>query len=488
MSRADVLMIGNSLTALTAAVRLSEKGIPCTIVNPTPHWGGYFNGQELYGQHFDLGMVLYEFTSFNAQADADVLSFDTTVRNDCGRFTPHIEEFVHDFVPTCTVDPPEMIFRGKVYKDIEQTNHLEVLREGLTEGEQQSIQEELRSSLAQKNSPLHARFKLSSHYDVLDYETAAFYNHGPTLHKTLVSPIARKITGASEKDLLARWHRVGWVPLFYPETLLSQWSDAPQALEPTVFSFPTEGDAGALPRALMRRLRADPGVTILEEQITGFRSNGTGFELGLGSGTTLESEQVAWSAQHLALLRAAHVDDSAPQLERTSLGLALLAVPPELIGHRSHTLFIVDEDTPIYRTFNQDICVEDDSSPHRLSVEVNTEFAGWDMGDAETVKKTILEDLQKKGVITAPVPHDRISLVHLEKALTLPTKKNEELFAEQLEALRERFPALSLISPAGGFFISSMNNQVVAGLQFAKQTELSCGGTFQSSAIGAQAP
>ncbi len=468
----DVVIAGNSLAALTAAVQLSKARIPCTIVNPTPHWGGYFNGQNLYGQHFDLGMVLYEFTSFNDQEHADVLSFNTNVRNDCGRFTSHIENFVHEFITTQPVSAPQMIFRDKVYEDLEQSNKFEVLRGGLTAGEQEVIQEELRASLQQKMSHLHARHKLSSYYDELDYETAAFYNHGPTLHNLLISPIARKITGARDSEFLARWHRVAWTPLFYPETLLSQWSDSPQCLNETVFSFPTEGDAGALPRAIMNQLRRDPSVTLIQQPIKTLRHDNNEFRLELQDGTVLSTNKMAWSAQHASLLEATGNEGSDPEFNRTSLALALISVPSELVGHRSHTLFIVDEDTPVYRIFNHDICVNNDSAEHRMIAEVNAEFADWDMDDEETVKKILTEDLQKKGVLKAPVSADRITLIHLKKALTLPTRQNQSLFEQQLNAIRQLYPSLALLSPAGGFFISSMNNQIIAGLQFARQVEL----------------
>ena len=97
----------------------------------------------------------------------------------------------------------------------------------------------------------------------LDYETAEFYNHGLTLHNLLISSIARKVTGARDNEFLARRYRVAWTPLFYPESLRSQLSDSPQCLNAIVFSFPTEGDAGALPRAIMNQPCSDPNVTLI---------------------------------------------------------------------------------------------------------------------------------------------------------------------------------------------------------------------------------
>jgi hypothetical protein len=181
---------------------------------------------------------------------------------------------------------------------------------------------------------------------------------------------------------------------------------------------------------------------------------------------------MAWSAQHASLLEATGNEGSIPDFNRTSLALALISVPSELIGHQSHTLFIVDEDTPVYRIFNHDICINSDNANHRLIAEVNTEFADWEMDDEEAIKKILMEDLQKKGVLKAPVSADRMTLIHLKKALTLPTRENQLLFEQQLVEIQQMYPSLALLSPAGGFFISSMNNQVIAGLQFARQVEL----------------
>jgi len=62
-----IVLVGNALSLMVAATRLARNGADVAIVNSGKNWGGHFTTITCKGIAFDAGMVLHEFTSYNAQ-------------------------------------------------------------------------------------------------------------------------------------------------------------------------------------------------------------------------------------------------------------------------------------------------------------------------------------------------------------------------------------------------------------------------------------
>ena len=50
----------------------------------------------------------------------------------------------------------------------------------------------------------------------------SIYNHGKTFHQNFIEIFCKKTLYCSTKDVLARFHRVCWLPLYYPETIRNE--------------------------------------------------------------------------------------------------------------------------------------------------------------------------------------------------------------------------------------------------------------------------
>ena len=81
-----VIVVGNSVAAMIASLTLAEGGWRVMLVTPSRRFGGHFGGIPVGDVIFDAGMVLLEFTSFNAAQEADLRTYDPRRRNDVGRF------------------------------------------------------------------------------------------------------------------------------------------------------------------------------------------------------------------------------------------------------------------------------------------------------------------------------------------------------------------------------------------------------------------
>ena len=75
-----IVLMGNALSLMVAATKLAKTGADVAIVNSGKNWGGHFTTVTCKGVAFDAGMVLHEFTSYNAQSGAeDPRTYDAAV-------------------------------------------------------------------------------------------------------------------------------------------------------------------------------------------------------------------------------------------------------------------------------------------------------------------------------------------------------------------------------------------------------------------------
>ena len=466
----DVVLVGNAVAVLAAAHDLTERGRKVTVLNSTPNWGGHFAGMRLHGQDFDLGMVFPEFWAFNVEEAPDPLTYDRHLQNDCGRFSALCGRWLNRFVEMHEIAPPEVMFRGRTYPDIILTNQLDILK-ALSPEESSRARAELQSSLSRPDDPRHARQKIRSpRWETLSYSQAAAYNHGPTLDGLFFSPVLWKVFHASGDTILARYHRIAWLPMYYPETLLEVLEGGPQTLHDTPLYYPTTGSLGRLFAKAGGSLKTLPNAEVLPAAITALSGGPGQWRVTLTEGQTLTARSFAWALDQGSLLEALGEDSPRAVLEKTSITLAFLSVPKEQVPHASPTVFFPEDDTPFYRVTNLDACVNTPESRHRLIVEANPAHAGWEGLEEAAIKAQIHRGLCAHGLVEGQIP-EAFTIKTLKNALALPTAQNRQVHNAQLERIQAMAPGMGLMASSGVWFTASLNDQIVQGLQFSRQQE-----------------
>jgi len=233
------VLIGNALSVMVAATSLAKKGAEVVIINGSLNWGGHFSTVSCDGVTYDAGMVLHEFTSYNVQqGEENLQTYDPANRNDAGRFCNTVRRYVNQYQAVHDITALKMYVDGKCYDDMLIANSISSLQ-NLPFAD--TVKQELHHLLESKSiSSLHASNKLlNSEFKRISYESASLANHGYTFHARLIEPFCKKLLNVGANDVIALYHRVPWLPLFYPETLLSYLQGVPQELPPTVFSYPT---------------------------------------------------------------------------------------------------------------------------------------------------------------------------------------------------------------------------------------------------------
>lgn len=464
-----VVIAGNNLAAMVAAQSIASAGREVTLVNPVPFWGGHFAGLELESRRFDPGMVLYEFSSFNSEDVPDVRSYDPERRNDCGRFTRVVRDYVERRVPTVVAPAPQMLIGGRTLPDMVIGNHIESLAM-LAGDTRDRVRAELEEICDGGTGPLHASRKLhDARFSSTDFATASLANHGRTLHQTVFEPVCRKILGVSCRDILALYHRVAWLPLYYPETLLSQFGAAPQHLPATQFHCPAEGSAGALVRALAQEVETHPNIRILRSAIQTVRA-GTPTVLQLTDGRAITAANFVWTLDPGALMATADAQAAHADYARASIGLCFIALAADQLKFPVSSIFVIDAERAIYRITDQDACAGTGAAEHRLVAEFSpAALASRGIVDAPGQEQALLLELAELGLIDAPQSVAYCSVKTLKNALMIPNGVNRDLFRQQQDWLHRHFPAIHLAGPSAGFAAAAMNDQIVQGLKLGAQ-------------------
>ncbi len=462
-SALPLVLVGNALSLMVAATRLARRGIAVTVVNGGRNWGGHFTTVNVGGLAFDPGMVLHEFTSFSMpDAEPDVRSYDPSVRNDAGRFCTAVRRYVNYYQQTRDIVTPQMMVAGRQFDDLLVANGLRALPQ-LPFAEAMRLELECIVAVG-ADSMLHAAHKhRGSGFNKLPYEEVSKANHGETLHAKLLEPFCRKLLAKPSSEVVALYHRAAWLPLFYPETLLSYLEGRPQPLPATVFSYPVGECLGELANKLRQEIEAHPLITV----ISGYPSRiaprtGGGYDISFVDRDDVASAHLAWGGSLGDLLATFGQPQSKVGIERCSIALAFLRVPARSLKMGFSVLSIVDEDLAVYRVTNQSLCAGEDGEYVRLVAELNPDHAGAE-GDA--LRARVLQDLVDAGVVDCADVIDCLHLIVIKNALMLPNLVNHQATLAEMAAVTALAPDISLMGPASGFFSSSFSDQIVQGLK-----------------------
>jgi hypothetical protein len=465
-----IVLVGNALSLMVAATKLAHQGADVAVVNDGKNWGGHFTTVTFKGIPFDPGMVVYEFTSYNAsRGNEDPRTYDPSIRNDAGRFSRAVHDYIDAYQVTHDIATPKMCVDGTVFDDILIGNALSVLRQlPFAKQLESELVAMLNCALA---SPFHASRKhQGDDFKRLSYQTASLANHGVTFHSSLIEPFCRKLLNVPTSDVVALYHRVAWLPLFYPETLLSYLQGPPQALPSTVFGYPVGECVGDLANKLRIEIENSERIRIIHERPVKVSAthNGT-LELEFGNRDKISAGRMAWANSLNELLRLLGLEQYVASYQKCSIVLAFLRIPMAALKFDFTILSVVDPEVVTYRITNRTRCAGIESAFADVVVEFNPDYAavaGKSLSQPAMIER-VGEDLMALGVVTDTSQIECLELRRLNNALMLPSEANRIGFAQEMNGALAAAPALILLGPASGFFSSSLNDQVVQGLKLA---------------------
>jgi hypothetical protein len=452
------LIYGGGVAPLVFSDLMSGAGHEVTLIAPGKQWGGIFNGIQIGDTRFDVGMTNFEFDLFTSQCKP-IDEYDPDLRGDLGKHIDDVKKYLGRHVNFHALPALKMAFEGKFHDDLIISNHFEVLH-ALAPSVREAIQFELADILAKPN-PLHPSRKYAS--DSLlqhkTFEAVSVANHGKTLHSLFIKPMLRKVLGIGAEEIEAGFHRNGWVPLFYPETLASQFGSTPQCLKPTLFHYPDTSHFGAFITRIQESLSERPNVRLITSasEVSIDRKFNT-FHCDRGS---FNYSRLVWGGDLSALSNAigVQIETSKGATRHASLNLYFVEVAEQGISNESPVVLDPETDSPIFRVTNQTLCAGTTADSHKVIIESHANSSSSD----ENVTEFIRSRLPKYGIN----PDHLISLEHrsFANALKIPSQIEWDQFAALRLQLLSEMPKLELIGPAAGYLAVTLNDQIIQALR-----------------------
>lgn len=461
-------LVGNALAVLVAATERARAGLRTLVVNPGGSWGGYFAGVQAGGRRWDAGMVLYEFTSLRTPAAPPPLaSYDPMRRYDVARFCATVQNYVQAQHAVRDIAPPQMWTGDRVLPDLLLANGLDALPQLACAD---AAQRELRACLG-RGDEWHASRKLEWPAEV-GYDCVARLNHGHVLHDAVFAPFARKVLASDAASLPAAYHRIPWLPLYWPQTLLSWLEARPQVLPPTVFSHPHGACVADLCAGLVARMDAAPAIARCRDRVLHVERHADGFVLQLEHGGRVRAARLGWALTPRQGLAACGETTDGSVEPRLPITLVFLRIDASALRRRFSVLHLIDSNTGCYRVSNTSECAgESHGAPAHLVVEAHSDhFAachGPLSGDAAVVRAA-LADLVRCGTVARRCTPSFAHVLRLPGALPLPTAASLGVFADERATLQRKLPGVELLGASAGPFATALSDQIVQGLQLAR--------------------
>ncbi|MGY2127617.1 hypothetical protein [Blastococcus sp. SYSU DS0617] len=450
----EVLLVGNNLAVLVAAAELGAAGQDVVLVTDGRGPGGHFRGLRTPEVDVDLGMVLLE--SGGSTADDDLASYRPRVRYDWTRFGARVDRWQAEHVQRVRTPTPEALVEGRRRPDHLIADRLDILADGGFTP----------PPPLDRGDPRHAAGKVTSPaYDELLYTEAASVNHGADIQTRLIDPFAEKLLGPAREGLLARYHRAGWLPLYWPETLAAACAGRPTGLREYPFWTTSSGFVGEVVRSLEQRIAALPRVQVHDDAVTSISREGTRW--------TVRTEGGAWSAERpvfgvgvdrLQSLLGLPVSERA---SGASVALVACLVRGSGITDPVGCLSVVDREFATYRVTDQDALAGLDPEEHRVVIEAGPATAGRLKGGVDVPAELVAELGRLLGIADPAADVRVLKALAAPGAVPAPTSGSLATETAASDALAVACPGALLTGVLLGGGATSMNDQVVQGLAIA---------------------
>jgi hypothetical protein len=451
------LFVGSNVAVLVAALEAAESGRQVVLLTDGRRVGGHFAGLRLEGHAFDVGMVLLEKAESPEPVD-DLPTYRPDVRNDWTRFGASAARWLESVVTLRRTPTPTCLLDGRVWPDYLLANRLDALA---------AMPFDAPTDLDRKDQRHAANKALSQVYDHLDYARAAALNHGAQLHAHCIEPFVRKLLGVGSEALLARYHRAAWVPLFYPETVAAALAGRRTGLAEYPFWTTESGFVGDLVREVRGRLAGHPLCTVVEEPLATLRARGEGVVASVEDGRQWSGERPVLG---LPLDRCQSLLGLAPAEPGPAASVTLLfcLAPGSALRQFSGCLSVVDESFATYRVSDQDALAGTAAASHRVVVEASPTLLAQD-GDGEPPDEVLLRELRTLLDVGAQQAVRVLKVMTARNAIGVPTREAVSRSLRAHEQLSAAVPGAVLTGALLGYGATSLNDQIVQGLQATKE-------------------
>ncbi len=458
MKTVDHILLGGNVASLIAASELVKQKKSVALVAPPASIGGHFSTHAALGYEFDLGMLLLELDSYQTQSN-DLAEYDPATVAGSGRFNAFIEKTINRHFTIREVKQIEVALSNQRIGDYYISNDLTGLKGIFTPQQIDRINQELNDCVITNH--LHPSTKSTSPlFDQADYEEASVSNHGETLHKHLIEPLVKRATNLTSQAMLARYHRLFWAPLYYPETLQQAFEGSGiSALRPTVFHHPVGNAMGDISSRLLDEISSSDSFTLVPS-LEHLAETDAGWVVN----NTIQTTKIASSLPQNILTGLLGL--TTQPLSRSSYLIVLLKVEGEV---DCEVLFNAGDRGDFFRIVNQSRLRGEQQAQSYLSVEYNLDLVNA-IDPQYVTRQLFLEDIRSffEEYNLGELRLISFSVLELKNKIVFPDAENVGRVLQNTKRIDGI--SMELMGPSLGISASSLNDQILQALKYTQLT------------------
>lgn len=467
-SSQSITIVGSNLAAFGLAFLLSRRGKKVFLCTNSGPPGGFLAGVRFDHKMFDLGLVTFELSNLNQNDQAELDSYQPEIRNDYARFLRYVYFFFDCLgLKLFERQKPELLFKGNLLPDFisgDRLSGLNLISPILKE----AIAQDLHSIVNTGTMTLHPRNKnFNPCYRKASLETVSLINHGTTFHYQFIEPFVQKTFSRHTAELVGLYHRVLWVPLFYPETLKSAVVGGGCHIPESRFFGIKGGLASDVMNALMRVINTEPSIKVNSRKISLIRTSVNGqIRLTFDDNTSHSTGKMVWANEPYELKRYI-TGESPPQIERSQLGILFAELLRSDLVRDFSSILHTEPKHPFFRVSNQSESVHlgpDDTV--KLSFEFNPN--SLPEHHPSQVAEFALEFLKELDIVRYEGQFTGIWLRLFPAAVTLPTETNLQSYSESIAWVKESLSGLYRMGNSVDFASNSINEQIIQAYYMAQ--------------------
>lgn len=436
----EIYIIGNSYSCLMLATLVSNKKV--NLISDYNFLGGIFNGIDTDLGHFDLGMNYVEI--FNDK-NQDISKYNPNIRNDFLNYTYHSNKFLTVNYKLDKVPIGLSIVNGVFYDDYFIFDKLNFLSK-IPENQKKIILSQL--NFSNENHP-NQKYT-DPDYLSYSYEYICKKLYGPFFYENYLEPFLLKVLNCKGSEIPALFHRLAWMPLFYPETI----KDAINGIffEPkNCFYYPKGHDFNYLVNKLKDKIKRAPNIKILSNKVNLDLKNRLVVE-----GEDINPQNVFLGTNISKLLKRDHS-------QKASLIFVFAKIDSDNLKRLFSVVNVLDKCTPIYRVTNQNFNSKNCKS-YKFCFEINKDYL-HDYFNESDIIKLVNGFLVQYQITKKILSKNFINIKYFNEIIELPTFKNFSNF----NLNKIKLNAFNLLSPSISFFSNSLNDQIIESIKVSKK-------------------
>ena len=262
---------------------------------------------------------------------------------------------------------------------------------------------------------------------------------------------------------MAKFHRVPWLPLYWPETLKKQLSEQ-NNLKTFKFEYPHKSHGTLITKKIVENVEKQKNITtVLSMQNTSIKIKNKNFFV---NNQKILEKNFIFGGDFRDFLKIKIITIN-EYFSKTSIGLIFMTTQTKNIKKQFSVINFIESKFFFYRIVNQS-SINHKTNYSNISIEFNKEYLNFCLErDKVKFEKLLKESLKEIGIFSN-IKKIKFTTKIFDNVYMHPNKKNYKMYKSNYNQISKFIPKSNLIGPSSGFYLSSFNDQIIQGLKYEK--------------------